>query len=127
MYGRDAIYPVGGGSMKQLSVLRKFAPEIEDVERRHSVLQSVVFAQPIGRRALAGQLGWPERMVRKEIDFLREAGLFIFDAARNGRFRPRGARPRRTEGDHPGAPRPHRDRAGTRRAPQSQAGHRRAR
>ncbi len=68
--------------MKQLSVLRKLAPEIKDlVERRHSVLQSVVFAQPIGRRALAGQLGWPERMVRKEIDFLRDAGLLMSDAA----------------------------------------------
>lgn len=68
--------------MKQLSVLRKIAPEIgELVERRHTVLQSVTFAQPIGRRALASRLGWPERMVRKEIDFLRESGLLISDTA----------------------------------------------
>lgn len=68
--------------MKQLAVLRKIAPEISElVERRHTVLQSVIFAQPIGRRALAGRLGWPERMVRKEIDFLRESGLLTSDAA----------------------------------------------
>ncbi len=68
--------------MKQLAVLRKIAPEISDlVERRHTVLQSVVFTQPIGRRALAARLGWPERMVRKEIDFLRDAGLLGSDAA----------------------------------------------
>lgn len=82
MYGRDVIYPVGGGTMKKLSVLRKIAPEIEElVERRHTVLQSVALVQPIGRRALATKLGWPERMVRKEIDFLRDAGLLNCDAA----------------------------------------------
>lgn len=64
----------------QLSVLRKIAPEIgELVERRHTVLQSVLFVQPIGRRALAARLGWPERMVRKEIDFLKESGLLQSD------------------------------------------------
>jgi Transcriptional regulator, contains sigma factor-related N-terminal domain len=68
--------------MKQLQVLRKIAPEIgELVERRHTVLQNVLFVQPIGRRALAAKLGWPERMVRKEIDFLRESGLLICDAS----------------------------------------------
>lgn len=66
----------------QLSVLRKIAPEIgELIERRHAVLQSVHFVQPIGRRALAARLGWPERMVRKEIDFLRESGLLQADAS----------------------------------------------
>lgn len=68
--------------MKQLSVLRKIAPELgELVERRHTVLQNVTFTQPIGRRALATHLGWPERMVRKEIEFLRESGLLQADAA----------------------------------------------
>lgn len=67
--------------MKWLTVLKKIAPEVTElVERRHAVLQSVVFAQPIGRRALASRLGWPERMVRKEIEFLRGAGLLVLDA-----------------------------------------------
>src|SRR5690606_15121738 len=74
---------IAGVVMKhQLSVLRKIAPEIgELIERRHAVLQSVHFVQPIGRRALAARLGWPERMVRKEIDFLRESGLLQADAS----------------------------------------------
>lgn len=68
--------------MKQLSALRKIAPEISElVERRHAVLQCVTSAQPIGRRALAAKLGWPERMVRKEIDFLRSVGLLRSDPA----------------------------------------------
>lgn len=68
--------------MKQLSALRKIAPEITElVERRHTVLQFVTFAQPIGRRALAAKLGWPERMVRKEIDFLRSIGLLSAEPA----------------------------------------------
>lgn len=62
--------------MDRLQLFRRIAPEIvELIERRHAVLQTVYYEQPIGRRALAARLAWPERMVRKEIDFLREAGL----------------------------------------------------
>lgn len=62
--------------MDRLQIFRRIVPEIADlIERRHTVLQTVYYTQPIGRRALAAHLGWPERMVRKEIDFLREAGL----------------------------------------------------
>lgn len=62
--------------MDRLQTFRRIVPEIADLlERRHTVLQTVYYLQPIGRRALAARLNWPERMVRKEIDFLREAGL----------------------------------------------------
>lgn len=62
--------------MDRLQVFRRIVPEIADLlERRHTVLQTVYYLQPIGRRALAARLDWPERMVRKEIEFLREAGL----------------------------------------------------
>lgn len=62
--------------MDRLQTFRRIVPEIADLlERRHTVLQTVYYLQPIGRRALAAQLNWPERMVRKEIDFLRDAGL----------------------------------------------------
>jgi len=61
--------------MPQLHILRRIVPEIDElIERRYTVLQNVFFLQPVGRRALAGKLSWPERMVRKEIEFLREAG-----------------------------------------------------
>ncbi|NLN26608.1 MAG: hypothetical protein GX161_00140 [Firmicutes bacterium] len=69
--------------MDRLQTFRRIVPEIADLlERRHTVLQSVYYLQPIGRRALAARLDWPERMVRKEIDFLREAGLI--DASGGG-------------------------------------------
>lgn len=62
--------------MDRLQIFRQIVPEIADlIERRHTVLQTVHYTQPIGRRALAAYLNWPERMVRKEIDFLREAGM----------------------------------------------------
>lgn len=68
--------------MNQLVLISKIAPEVKElVERRHMVLQTISFAQPVGRRALASALGWPERMVRKEIDFLRETQLIVSDAA----------------------------------------------
>lgn len=62
--------------MDHLAILRRVAPEIIDViERRYTVLQTIYHLQPIGRRALASRLEWPERMVRKEVEFLRSAGL----------------------------------------------------
>lgn len=67
--------------MDRLAIFRRIVPEIAElVERRYTVLQTVYFTQPIGRRALASGLQWPERMVRKEIDFLRDAGLVVADA-----------------------------------------------
>ncbi|HHT28378.1 MAG TPA: hypothetical protein GXZ82_14230 [Firmicutes bacterium] len=68
--------------MERLQILRQIAPEIvEIIEHRYMVLQNVYFLQPVGRRALAARLGWPERMVRKEIDFLREAGMLKSEPA----------------------------------------------
>lgn len=68
--------------MDRLSVLRRIAPEVVELaERRHLVLQRIRSSQPVGRRALAVRLGWPERMVRKEMDFMRELGLVTADAA----------------------------------------------
>lgn len=68
--------------MDRLQMLCKIAPEVAElIERRHVVLQHVFMQQPIGRRALATRLAWPERMVRKEIGFLREAGLIETEPA----------------------------------------------
>lgn len=67
--------------MDALSTIRKIVPEIAELlERRHTVLQNVYFMQPVGRRALAARLKWPERMVRKEIEFLKDAGLLVSTA-----------------------------------------------
>lgn len=68
--------------MKRLGVLRRIAPEISElVDRRHALLQSILVCQPVGRRALAVRLGWPERLVRKETDFLRDLGLIVSEAS----------------------------------------------
>lgn len=68
--------------MERVSILRRIVPEmVEMVERRYTILRNIYFAQPVGRRALAARLGLPERMVRKEIDILKEQGLVVADAA----------------------------------------------
>ncbi len=68
----------GRGRVDMLTVFRRIAPEVvELVERRHLILQSIQYLEPIGRRALAAKLDWPERMVRNEVDFLRDAGLIV--------------------------------------------------
>ncbi|MGI6081674.1 MAG: sugar-binding transcriptional regulator [Limnochordia bacterium] len=68
--------------MDRLHILCKIAPEIAGlIERRHAVLQHVFMEQPIGRRTLANKLSWPERMVRKEIEFLRQAEFIRTESA----------------------------------------------
>ncbi|MEG6584917.1 sugar-binding transcriptional regulator [Dendrosporobacter sp. 1207_IL3150] len=58
---------------------RKIAPDlIAVVEERYNVLKHIQYAQPIGRRALAALLGLSERVVRADVEFLKEAGLVDF-------------------------------------------------
>lgn len=63
--------------MKNLIQLQKrIAPEIIDItEKRYSILRTLEFNQPIGRRALAVMLNKSERWVRSELDVLKEQGL----------------------------------------------------
>ena len=63
--------------MKNLIQLQKrIAPEIIDItEKRYSILRTLEFNQPIGRRALAIMLNKSERWVRSELDVLKEQGL----------------------------------------------------
>lgn len=48
---------------------------IELLERRYSILRTIYYNQPIGRRVLANNLGLGERIVRTEINFLKDANL----------------------------------------------------
>jgi central glycolytic genes regulator len=63
--------------MKDLIQLqKKIAPEIIDItEKRYSILRTLEFNQPIGRRALAVMLNKSERWVRSELEVLKEQGL----------------------------------------------------
>lgn len=56
--------------------LKKIAPEIvEIIEKRYEILKNISYYQPIGRRILAEKLNLTERIVRNEIDILRNLGL----------------------------------------------------
>lgn len=69
--------------MKELIQLqKKIAPEIIDItEKRYSILRTIEFNQPIGRRALAAMLDKSERWVRSELDIMKEQGLIDIQAA----------------------------------------------
>ena len=59
-----------------LQLERKIVPELVDVlEKRYNILRTIYYNQPIGRRILANQLNMGERIVRTEINFLKEQGL----------------------------------------------------
>jgi central glycolytic genes regulator len=58
---------------------RKVAPElIEVMEERYNILRHIQYAQPVGRRALAGILAIGERIIRSQVEFLKGAGLVDF-------------------------------------------------
>jgi central glycolytic genes regulator len=59
-----------------IQLLSKIAPEIIDItEKRYSILRTLEFNQPIGRRSLAVLLNKSERWVRSELDVLKDQGL----------------------------------------------------
>ncbi len=59
-----------------ITLQQKIAPElIELLERRYTILRHVSHSQPVGRRSLANSLKLGERIVRTELDFLKEQGL----------------------------------------------------
>lgn len=59
-----------------VGLLKQIAPEITaTVENRYTILRSIYFNQPIGRRALSSLLSWPERQIRAEVKELEELGL----------------------------------------------------
>lgn len=63
--------------MKEIIEIQKIiAPEtIEIIKKRHNILRSIGHLQPIGRRALATQLRIGERILRTDVEFLKEQGL----------------------------------------------------
>ncbi len=65
-----------------LSVARRIVPElIETLQERAWMLHRIRLLQPIGRRALAAELGTTERVLRAEVEFLRQQGLIASAAA----------------------------------------------
>lgn len=59
-----------------LALQKKVVPELVEVlEKRYNVLRTIYYNQPIGRRVLASELNLGERIVRTEINFLKEQNL----------------------------------------------------
>ena len=55
---------------------QKIVPEmLELLDKRYHILKSIYYNQPIGRRALSQELEIGERIVRTEVNFLKEQGL----------------------------------------------------
>lgn len=55
---------------------QKIVPELVDVmQHRLMILQKIELYQPIGRRALARETGMTERVLRGEVELLKEQGL----------------------------------------------------
>lgn len=62
-------------------LLTKFTPEIIDLlERRYNILRAIRNNQPLGRRLLAEQLSLGERIVRGELNFLKNQQLLVSDS-----------------------------------------------
>ncbi|KUO69888.1 MAG: hypothetical protein APF77_18590 [Clostridia bacterium BRH_c25] len=68
--------------MKELINLQKrLVPELIGItEKRYSILRTIEFNQPVGRRALAVILGQSERWVRSELDILKNQNLIDIQA-----------------------------------------------
>ncbi len=59
-----------------LSLQLKLIPDLFEVmKKRLSILRNIYLQQPIGRRSLALSLNTTERILRGEVDFLKEQGL----------------------------------------------------
>ena len=63
-------------SMDSLGALQQLVPELAGLlERRYTLLRMIRSHGPIGRRFIAAQLGGSERVIRGDLDLLREQGL----------------------------------------------------
>lgn len=66
--------------MISLESIKKIAPEIIQImDRRYTILRSISYNQPIGRRTLSVELDMKERLVREEVNILRDQGLLNID------------------------------------------------
>lgn len=66
---------------KILKLQQKFVPEAFTLlEKRYSILKVIYYKHPIGRRVLSNELQIGERVVRSEIDFLKDQNFIQVDA-----------------------------------------------
>lgn len=59
-----------------IDITKRLLPDFFQVlQKRYSVLRYIGFMQPVGRRSLAASLGLTERILRSEVEFLKEQNL----------------------------------------------------
>lgn len=56
-------------------------PARNDEKKRYTILQHILISGVVGRRTLAVSIGSTERVLRGEVDFLKEQGLLQIDAS----------------------------------------------
>ncbi|QUH21346.1 sugar-binding transcriptional regulator [Alkaliphilus sp. B6464] len=65
-----------------INLQKKIIPEIFPIlEKRYNILRNIYLMQPVGRRNLANKLSVGERIIRTEVDVLKNQGLVEVDAA----------------------------------------------
>lgn len=61
-------------------MIKTIAPEVIDiVQKRYLILRTIYYNQPIGRRTLSTELGLGERIIRSEVNILKNQGLLNID------------------------------------------------
>lgn len=61
-----------------LDILQSLTPDLIDcLQGRYNILRKISLHQPIGRRSLAEMLGLSERVLRSEVDRLKDSGLVL--------------------------------------------------
>lgn len=62
-----------------LNLQRKLVPELAELlELRYDLLRQIALNQPVGRRMLAARTELSERVLRAQVDFLKQTGLLDF-------------------------------------------------
>lgn len=64
-----------------LDIQKQLLPDLLDImKKRYSILHHILVSGVVGRRTLAGSLDMTERVLRGEVEFLKEQGLVEIDA-----------------------------------------------
>jgi central glycolytic genes regulator len=65
-----------------VAIQQKLVPDLLQTMRwRYQILQRIFLTQPIGRRTLAQSLQSTERILRSEVEFLKQQGLLMVDSS----------------------------------------------
>jgi central glycolytic genes regulator len=64
-----------------IDLQKRLIPDLMLVfQKRYSILQYIYLMQPVGRRSLAGSLNLTERVLRSEVEFLKEQNLIFISS-----------------------------------------------